>query len=135
MRIYKNRMYSPEADIVNILGTISIGASGAVSNFSGGNISNVVKESADGQYSITLSEKYQRLLSVQVMPVIAASQSGVATIEILEAPASLQTDFKADSTFKIQLYDASLAAVNAASGTQLILDIKVRRSSVGPFDE
>lgn len=135
MRLYKNRMYSPEADVVSLFGSISIGAAGAVSSFQGGNISNVVKEATAGQYSITLSEKYQRLLSVQCMPVIAASASGVATIEVLEAPASLQSDFKADSTFKIQLYDETLAAADAASGTQLLVEIKVRRSSVGPFDE
>lgn len=135
MRIYKNRVYSCEADLVELFGSISIGASGAVSNFAGGNISNVVKESADGQYSITLSEKYERLLFIDATPVIASAQSGIATVEVLEAPASLQSDFKADRTFKIQLYDETLAAANAASGTQLLLKITVRRSSIGPFDE
>lgn len=133
--MYKNRMYSPEADIVMHFGTISIGASGAVSDFAGGNIENVVKESADGQYSITLADKMNRLLFVEIMPVLAASASGIATCEVLEAPASLQADFKADRTLKIQLYDETLTAVNAASGTMLLVKIIARRSDIGPFDE
>jgi len=129
-RMYKNRNYSCEADIVQLFAEINIGASGAVSSSSGLGIASVVKESTAGQYSIAVSDKYNKVLFVEVMPVLAASASGIATVEILEAPASLQTDFKADKTFKIQLYDEALAAVNAASGTRLLVKICLRRSTL-----
>lgn len=134
MRMYKNRVYTAEQDVVMLYGSIDIGASGAVSNIAGGNFKAAVKQVADGQYEIELSERYERLLELSTQ-IVAASASGVSHIEIIETPSSLQSDFKADSKLKLQCYNNSNAAVNPASGTRIMVKIAVRRSSVGPFDE
>lgn len=130
--LYKNSM-SYEADTVKIYGSIVVGAAGAVTSFAGGGISGVVKETAAGQYSITLADRLNRLLFVSGM-VVQGAISTVAQLQVLEDPATLQTDVKADRTFKVQLVNASLLAVDLASGAELKLEITVRRTSVGPYD-
>lgn len=130
--LYKNSM-SYEADTVKIYGSIVVGASGAVASFAGGGISGVVKETAAGQYSITLADRLNRLLFVSGM-VVQDAISTVASLQVLEDPADLQTDVKADGTFAIQLVDETLTAVNLASGAELKLEITVRRTSVGIYD-
>jgi len=124
-----------ERAVVTLSGQVSIGASGAVTagTLKGGGLSTFVKESTAGQYSITLSDKWARLISIKISPVLASGASGIAAVEILETPASLQTDFVADSTFKIQCYDYAGSAVNPASGTMLLLEIVVRNTSYSPF--
>ena len=122
-----------EKEVGKIYGVLTIGASGAVSSFDGGGILNIVKESTDGQYSITLAAGFQRLLMVQAMSV-AAANSTVASVQILETPANLQSDFKSDRTFAIQCSDFAGADVNPASGEALLLEITVRMSPIGPFD-
>lgn len=130
--LYKNSMQY-EADTVKLYGSIVVGAAGAVASFAGGGISGVVKETAAGQYSITLADRLNRLLFVSGM-VVQGAISTVANLQVLEVPADLQTDVKADRTFKIQLVDETLTAVDLASGAELKLEITVRRTSVGPYD-
>lgn len=130
--LYKNSM-SYEADTVKIYGSIVVGAAGAVTSFAGGGISGVVKETADGQYSVTLADRLNRLLFVSGM-VVQDAISTVAHLQVLEDPADLQADVKADRTFVLQLVDETLTAVNLASGAELKLEITVRRTSVGPYD-
>lgn len=130
--LYKNPL-TYEADTVKIYGSIIVGASGAVTSFSGGGISGVVKETAAGQYSITLKDTLNRLLFVSGL-VVQGAISTVAQMQVLEAPSSLQTDVKADRTFKVQLVDETLTAVDLASGAELKLEITVRRTTVGPYD-
>jgi hypothetical protein len=130
--LYKNSM-SYEADTVKLYGSLVVGAAGAVASFAGGGISGVVKETAAGQYSITLADRLNRLLFVSGM-VVQGAISTVAHLQVLEAPATLQAGVKADRTFVIQLVDESLAAVNLASGAELKLEITVRRTSVGVYD-
>lgn len=130
--LYKNPL-TYEADTVKIYGSIVIGTTGAVASFSGGGISGVVKETTAGQYSVTLKDRLNRLLFVSGI-VVQGAISTVAQLQILEAPATLQTDVKADRTFKVQLVNASLLAVDLASGAELKLEITVRRTTVGPYD-
>lgn len=134
MRLYKNRMYSPEADVVHILGQVTIGAAGAVASSSGGNIASVTKLATDGEYEVELSEKFQRLLHSSLQ-IIADAESAVFKMEIKEDPATMQDDFKADSKFVVQCYDAAGAAVNPNEDAQISMHIMVRRTSVGPFDQ
>lgn len=128
--------YSLEQQVAEFWGVINIGASGAVSSFSGANILNVVKESTAGQYSITLGDKYFKFLEFSAK-IVDDAISQVTSIQVLEDPAALQADFKADSTFKIQLLaptDAStttLIAANATSGAQVMFRVTVRNTSVG----
>jgi hypothetical protein len=66
--------------------------------------------------------------------VVQGAISTAAQVQVLEAPATLQANVKADRTFVLQVIDEALAAVNLASGAELKLEITVRRTSVGPYD-
>ena len=132
-KYFSQFQYSYEKDTVTIYGSITVGASGAVTSFAGGGISSVTKEATAGQYSITLSDYFQRLLFVKALNVDDAV-SAWASVAVLEDPATLQSDFKSDKTFKIQLQDYAAAAVNATSGAVIYLEITCRNTSVGPYD-
>ncbi len=93
MRMYKNRIYSTEQDVVHIFAELNIGASGAISSFEGANIKSAVKLTADGAYEIELSDKFFKLLHTHAI-VVDDANSGVVSIEIKEAPASLQSNFR-----------------------------------------
>lgn len=131
--------YTYEKDTVTLYGEINVGASGAVSSIAGGGISGVVKETAAGLYSVTLSDYFQRLLFVEALVVDDAITQTVS-YQILEDPAALQSDFKSDKTFKIQFFGATNAstttqiAANPANGAQIKLKIVCRNSTVGPYD-
>lgn len=122
-----------EQEVVDLYLTLDVGASGAVSSAKGIGLSGIVKETADGQYSITLKEAWIKLLHASVL-VIDDATSAVAMVQILENPANLQADMKADKTFKIQCLDFTGAAVNPTSGCQLKIKVTLRNSSYGPAD-
>ena len=129
---YKNP-YTLEVDTVTLFAVIAIGAAGAVSSVKGGGIAGVVKETPDGQYTIELEDKFARFLHAHVMGVDDAALT-FAQAQIFEDPSALQADMKVDSKFKIQLLDFAGVAVNAASGTTLLVEIKMRQSSIGRYD-
>lgn len=118
---------------MTIYGSLTVGASGAVTSYAGGGISSITKESTAGQYSIVLSDYFQRLLMVKAVNVDDAN-SAWASCAILEDGATLQTDFKGDKTFKIQFQDYAAAAVNPTSGAVIYFEIVCRNSTVGPYD-
>jgi len=124
-----------EQQVVELFGTLSIGASGAVSAFYGGGISNIVKETAAGQYSITLDAKYYKFLGFDYN-LVDDGISQISAIQILEDPATFQADVMADSTFKIQLLAPTSSSVttsiaaNAADGAQVMFRITVRNTSI-----
>ena len=127
-----NQELALEKQVCHLYGNFDVGASGAVSNTVGLGISSVVKETADGSYTITLQDAYDKLLGFNHIFISdAVGGSGVGSVEINEVESTIQTTFKTKS-FKIQLYDYAGAAVNAASGTRVMFEIVARRSSVGP---
>lgn len=130
-RNYYKNPYTLEVDSVSLFGNLVIGASGAVTSFSGGGIKSITKETADGQYTIELTDKFARMLGFNAVGVDDAVLA-FGQVQIFEA--ALQTDVKADSKFKIQLLDFAGAAVNATSGCQLMFEIKMRQSSIGRYD-
>jgi hypothetical protein len=126
-----DRNLSFEVDTVTVYGQITVGAAGAVASFKGGGIADVVKETAAGQYTITLKKKLARLLGVKITPV-KATATGIVQTQVISA--DLQGDFTGDGKVVIQCLDETPAAVNPASGEILLIEIIARRSSVGPFD-
>lgn len=131
--------YTYEKDTVTLYGEINVGTSGAVSSFAGGGISGVVKETAAGLYTVTLTDFFQRLLFVDALVVDDAITQAIS-YQILEDPAALQADFKADKSFRIQFFGATNSstttqiAANLASGAQIKLKIVCRNTTVGPYD-
>jgi hypothetical protein len=129
-----NRSFLPplghlEVDVVELFGTITIGASGAVSASSGKGIASVVKETAAGQYTITLSDRYNSLLFASAV-VLDDTNSDPVTVGI--QPRLLSQDVNnATPTVAIQFYDhTDGSAANPASGAVVYVSIKVRNSSV-----
>lgn len=129
---YKNP-YTLEVDTVTLFAVIAIGAAGAVSSVKGGGIAGATKEAAAGQYSIALEDKFSRLLHAHVIGMDNAALT-FGQVQIFEDPATIQADMKVDSTFKIQLLDFAGVAVDAADGTTLLVEIKMRQSSIGRYD-
>ena len=123
-----------EKETVKLYAFITVGAAGAVSSFKGAGISNVVKEVADGQYTVTLDQKWQRLLGVNHQ-IIDDALSAVAQSQVLNDFATVQTAILSGTpAFKVQLIDYAGAAVNAAAGAVVQLEITLRRSSVDIWD-
>ncbi len=106
---------------------ILIGATGAVTSFSGNNIQNVVRDNT-GLYTITMKQPYNAFLGMSqaMIAPVAGTGSGINTIEATGVPnTTVQT-----STISIQTLDGSNAVANPASGSTVLLQIMVRNSSV-----
>lgn len=131
-----NRAVAYETEVVSIFCQVLIGAAGAVANFDGGSIDGVVKETTAGQYTITFKEKFSRLLGIQGS-VAHDAASAVSSVQIFQQGETLQGDFKSNGTLVIQCLDsaATPAAVNPEENSVLMLELKVRKSNVGPYDK
>jgi hypothetical protein len=92
-------------------------------------LSAAVKEVADGQYTITLQDRYDRLLGSSA-GIVAATATNIAAIQVLENPSTFQSDFKSTASYTIQCLDFTGAAANPASGSVLSILLHVRNSSV-----
>ncbi len=138
-RYLKQFQYTLEQDSVTLFAQVVIGSSGAVTSYKGGGIASVVKEATAGQYTVTLTDKWSKLLFIECSEV-QSTISQVAKIQVLETAAGLQSEVRGATGFKLQCLTATSASVptliagNPASGDQLLLKITVRNSSVGRFD-
>jgi len=128
-----NRSFYPnhkslEVDVIHLYAQITIGASGAVSASSGLGIASVVKESAAGQYTITLSDSYNKLLhaNVTALSTTDAAQTIGTAFRIQSAAVDAATP-----TLVIQASDTATGAdANPTSGDILYVKIELRNSSV-----
>ena len=132
-RLLNQFQYTYEKDTVTIYGSVSVGASGAVSAIQGGGIAAAAKESTAGQYTITMSDKFSRLLDFSAQ-IVDDANSAVAHIQLKQAPETLQADVKGDKQILIQCLDYAGSAANPADGSAIFLKIVMRNSSVGPYD-
>lgn len=125
-----------EMQVVDLFGSFSIGAAGAVTagSVKGGGISTVVKEATAGQYTITLTDRWNRLLKADAQVVLASIAASLPQAQILMAPSTLQSGFQSNGQLTIQFVDAAGAAVNPDSGAMVMIHMSVRNSTVGPFD-
>ena len=125
--------WSYEKEVGDIYCKVVIGASGAVTSASGAGILSVTKLATAGQYAIQLKATYQRLLAVQAS-VVNSTATVVATVQVLESGATHQADFKADGNLVVQCLDFAGAAVNPASGANLLIKLEVRFNPSTVFD-
>jgi hypothetical protein len=122
-----------EKDTVTLFAYVDVGASGAVSSSNGGGLVSVVKEATAGQYTVTMDKGYNRLLAYDVK-VVGSALSAVANVQLLLAPAAAQTAVQSTGALVFQCVDYAGAAVNPASGAQLLLKLTYRRTSYSPWD-
>ena len=125
--------YSMEKKTCRLFGSFVVLAAGAVGTVKGGGILSVVKNVTAGNYTVTLADKWSRLLGAKG-GFVAAAGSGIAAVEIAENPATLQANFAANSQYTIQFYDFAGAPADAAAGSVHSFEVVVRNSSVGTWD-
>jgi hypothetical protein len=129
-RNFYSNAYSLELDVVSLFVEINIGAAGAVSSSSGLGIASVTKESAAGQYTIRLTDSYNKLLWASVI-LLDDTNSDPATAAV-EARI-LSEDVDNTSTPNIVIQGIALddgAPANFVSGAKLLVKIELRNSSV-----
>lgn len=117
-----------EKQVKILYASIIIGAVGAVSSVKG-NIS--VTRTGTGVYRITLSDKYNRLLSfaARMIQGTANTPSGIFKIEISSGYATLQAD-QAGAGFSITCYNAAEAPTDPVSGSVISLEYHTRNTTV-----
>ncbi len=134
-RYLKQYSYTFEQDQCTIYGRFVVGATGAVTagTVKGGGVSGVVRDDV-GEYTITLTDKWNCMLEFNAWLVSASGNSVVAAVEAFNAtPANFQTDFATNGSFKVQCLDFAGAAVDPANTNYFYFKIVVRNSSVNPF--
>lgn len=126
--------WSYEKEVGDIYGCITVGASGAVSLTQGAGVKSVTKLATAGQYEIATAATYSRLLAASAS-VVNSSVTSVAAVQVLEAPATYQAEFKADGKIILQCLDFAGAAVNPASGAKIMFKLEVRQNPLAVFDK
>lgn len=129
-RNFFGNSYSLEVDNVTLWAEINVGSSGAVSSSSGLGIASVTKESTAGQYTIALSDNYNKLLHASIM-VLDDTNSDPTTVAIIGRVLSEAVSSSSAPAIVIQgvaLDDG--AAANFASGAKILVKIELRNSSV-----
>lgn len=134
-RYGKQFSYTLENDVWTLYGRFVVGATGAVTSgtVKGGGISTIVRNDV-GEYTITLTDKWNCMLEFNAWIVSASGNSGVATVEAFNAtPANFQSDFRTNGSFKVQCLDFANAAVDPANTDYFYFKIVVRNSSLNSF--
>ena len=130
-----NRSFYPnhqslEVDCVHLWAEINIGASGAVSSSSGLGIASVTKETAAGQYTIALTDSYNKLLWAGIS-LLDDADSDPTSVAVSARIQSEDVDSDSAPELVIQGYDVTDgSAANFANGAKLLVKIELRNSSV-----
>jgi len=119
-----------EKETVHLYFQLDIGASGAVSAFTGGTKLSAVKEATAGQYTLTLDQKFHKVLMVNATPVKSTATT-VGQVQVLATPSTFQASFRTAPAIVIQCLDFAGAAVNPASGESFWIEVVVRNTAVG----
>lgn len=120
---------SLEVNVVELFGSITVGSSGAVSTQDGKGIGTIVKESAAGQYTIPLSEPYNKLLWAGFT--LLHSTDSAQTVGTAFRINSEDVDHATAPVLVLQCSDVATGAdANPASGAIIYFTIKLRNSSV-----
>lgn len=120
---------SLEVNMCELFGSITIGSSGAVTTSSGKGIASVVKESSAGQYTITLSDKYNSLLFASFT--LVSTTDGAQTIGTAFRLNSEDVDHTTAPKVTLQCSDTATGAdANLTSGDVVLFNLKLKNSSV-----
>lgn len=128
-----DRMWLPpagglECDIVELYGTITIGATGAVSASSGKGTLSVTRNSA-GQYAVRLTDTYSGFLWANAV-VLNTADSDPSSVGVTNRVRS-QTVTSTTPTVTFQFYATDDGAVaDPASGAVIYYSLKLKNSSV-----
>ena len=129
-RLFYNNAYSLEIDHTHLYAELVVGAAGAVTSGIGKGIASIVKETAAGQYTVNLTDSYNKLLHCDIM-LLSATNSDPTTVAITGR--LLSEDVVNSATPKLVIQGIALddgAAANFASGAKVYIKITLRNSSV-----
>lgn len=130
-----NVAYTMERDVITLFGSLVIAASGAVSSVKGGGFKNVVKLTDDGNYEVEFADSFNRFLGGNISTISNNSTgSGVAKVETHMDPLTLQAVVLSTLKLQVQCYDFTGAKVNPVSGSVIVFQVNVRRSSIEAWD-
>ena len=124
--------YTLEKDTVTIYGSFEVDGYGDVTHYQGGGISSVAS-TGTGAYDITLQDGWDYLFGFFGQPV-KTTASSIATVQLANDPTDLQTDVKNKVPLSILTLDYAGSAADPSTTESIRFEIKLRRSSVAPFD-
>lgn len=114
--------YSLERELSHIHMKVAIGASGAPTLSRALGVASMVRNSA-GNYTITLQDKWNLLMNVEVMQVQASGAMAAPLVNVVsESVAS-------NKTIVIQCRDAAGAAADPDNGNTLLIHIILRNTT------
>lgn len=115
-----NRVQALEKESKHLYAEVNIGASGAPTIVKALGISSISR-SAAGTYSVTLEDKYMRLLHVDVMQLASAAED--LTFQVKSNNVS--------TTKVIEIFSkAAAVATDPSNGSKLFIKIEVKNSSI-----
>lgn len=115
-----NRFQALEKEVKSLYAEISIGASGAPTLVAGLGIASVVRDSA-GVYTITLQDKYNRLMHAHVQVLSAAAQ---------DLDVQLQSEDVEGTKEVVIRCQAVAVETDPSSGSVLFVRLDLKNSSV-----
>lgn len=116
-----HRAQALEPEVKSLFATVTIGASGAVTSTVSAGVATVAK-SATGRYTVTLQDKYVRLLHVSVVHINS-------TTEDLQWHVTAE-DVASAKTIGLVAHDAA-TDTDPASGTKLLIKIDLKNTTAG----
>jgi hypothetical protein len=131
-RYLKSRLYTFETDLVKIVGTMTVGATGAVGTVKGMGIASVTRTGV-GAYTVTLQDSYHMVWGHHIA-FGGGTASGIGGVELVDTQANIKTNIRTNKQIKIQCYSATTTAADPANGTTMFFSFLVRNSNIGPQD-
>lgn len=121
------RVFSFHMMPVRIDGSISIGATGAVSSTSGKGVASATRVGT-GHYQIVLQDPFNALLSLsaRMKAVNATTPSGIASVELISSAITTATG----GTVDIMTIDKTGVLADPASGSAIQFELSLNNSSV-----
>lgn len=120
-----------EREVLSIYGQVLIGAAGAVTSYQGVGVTSVVKDTGDGDYLITLDDKYDTLLHASFMSSDDAD-TAIGIFQLQDSWADIQTAIKAGTAIPFTCKSDGTTAANPADGEAISFRLDVRRTPTTP---
>lgn len=130
-RYLKGRTYSYETDLVRVMGSMVVGATGAVGTVKGAGISSISR-TGTGAYTITLNDNFNFLWEFDAT-FMGGTASGIGGVELSDTLANIKANIRA-KTVKIQCYSSGSTAADPANGTVMLFTMLLRNSNLGLAD-
>lgn len=131
-RYLRRTMYAFETDLVRIVGTLSIGATGAVGTLKSMGVASVTR-TGTGAYTFTLQDSYNMVWGYD-LGFGGGTASGIGGAELSDTLANIKTNVRSNKQIKLQCYSSGSTAADPANGAVMFFEFVVRNSNLGPQD-